>query len=116
MDELYLSAQKSGPPTLDNGLINGTNTFDDGGSRLNISFESGKSYRLRLVNGALDTHFKFMIDNHTMTVIASDLVPITPYTTDVISIGMGMWTIITNPLAWILLISVSLQVNVTMSS
>ena len=111
-----MSAQSSGPPTLDNALINGTNTYDDGGHRYNTSFTAGTSYRIRLVNSAVDTHFKFMIDNHTMTVIASDLVPITPYTTDVISIGMGMWTIITNPLAWILLISVSLQVNVTMSS
>ena len=34
-----------------------------------------------------------MIDNHTMEVIASDLVPITPYTTDVLSIGMGMWNL-----------------------
>jgi FtsP/CotA-like multicopper oxidase with cupredoxin domain len=41
------------------------------------------------VNGAIDTHFKFMIDNHTMTVIAMDLVPITPYETTVLSIGMG---------------------------
>lgn len=30
-----------------------------------------------------------MIDNHTMTVIASDLVPIEPYTTNVLDIGMG---------------------------
>jgi FtsP/CotA-like multicopper oxidase with cupredoxin domain len=41
------------------------------------------------VNAAVDTHFKFMIDNHTMTVIASDLVPITPYETTVLNIGMG---------------------------
>lgn len=84
-----MSAQSSGPPTLDNGLINGTNTYDDGGSRYEVAFTSGTSYRLRLVNGAVDTHFKFMIDNHTMTVIASDLVPITPYTTNVLDIGMG---------------------------
>ena len=89
MDELYHSAQTSGPPTLDNGLINGTNTYEDGGFRFNTSFTSGTSYRIRLVNGAVDTHFKFMIDNHTMTVIASDLVPVTPYTTTVLDISMG---------------------------
>jgi FtsP/CotA-like multicopper oxidase with cupredoxin domain len=89
VDELYITAETQGPPTLDNGLINGTNTYEDGGFRYNTSFTSGTSYRIRLVNGAVDTHFKFMIDNHTMTVIASDLVPIEPYETTVLNIGMG---------------------------
>ncbi|EUC27967.1 multicopper oxidase [Bipolaris zeicola 26-R-13] len=89
VDELYMSAQSSGPPTLDNALINGTNIYEDGGHRYNVSFTEGSSYRIRLVNGAVDTHFKFMIDNHTMTVIASDLVPIQPYNTTVLDIGMG---------------------------
>lgn len=44
---------------------------------------------MRLVNAAVDTHFKFSIDNHTLQVIASDLVPITPYETTVLDIGMG---------------------------
>ncbi|KAH8890320.1 multicopper oxidase [Thozetella sp. PMI_491] len=94
-DELYLSAESSGPPTLDNGLINGTNVYGDDdsstqtGTRFNVSFTSGTSYRMRLVNAAIDTHWKFMIDDHTMQVIATDLVPITPYNTTVLSIGMG---------------------------
>lgn len=91
VDELYTSAETSGPPTLDNGLINGTNTYDDGGFRYNVSFTSDTSYRIRLVNAAVDTHFKFMIDNHTLQVIASDLVPIEPYETTVLDIGMGWW-------------------------
>ncbi|CAN9366429.1 unnamed protein product [Alternaria alternata] len=89
VDELYITAETSGPPTLDNGLINGTNTYEDGGYRFNQSFTSGTSYLFRLVNAAVDTHWKFMIDNHTMTVIASDLVAIEPYEATVISIGMG---------------------------
>ncbi|KAH7176772.1 Cupredoxin [Dactylonectria macrodidyma] len=95
VDELYTSAETSGPPTLDNGLINGTNVYgDDGdstqtGSRFNVSFTSGTSYRMRLVNAAVDTHWKFSIDNHTMLVIASDLVPIEPYNTTVLDIAMG---------------------------
>jgi FtsP/CotA-like multicopper oxidase with cupredoxin domain len=95
VDELFDSAQTSGPPTLDNGLINGTNVFgDDGasdqtGSRFSLSLAGGKSYRLRLVNAAVDTHWKFSIDNHTLTVISTDLVPIEPYTTTTVSIGMG---------------------------
>ncbi|KAF2656371.1 multicopper oxidase [Lophiostoma macrostomum CBS 122681] len=89
VDELYISAQTSGPPTLDNGLINGTNTYNDGGYRFNTSFTSGTSYRIRVVNAAVDSHFKFSIDNHTLQVIASDLVPIEPYSTTVLDIGMG---------------------------
>ena len=88
-DQVYLSAETSGPPTLDNGLINGTNTYGSLGSRFETTFTAGTSYRIRLVNAAIDTMFKFMIDNHTMTVIAADLVPIVPYTADYISIGMG---------------------------
>lgn len=88
-DQVYLSAEASGPPTLDNGLINGTNVYGDLGSRFNMTVTEGESHRIRLVNAAIDTHFKFMVDDHTMTVIAMDLVPIEPYTTTVLSIGMG---------------------------
>lgn len=104
-DVLAVEAAASGPPTLDNCLINGTNVYDDVGSRFETTFVAGTSYRIRLVNGAADTHFRFMvsnifisnrqvltrlqIDNHTMTVVATDFVPIVPYTTDQISIGMG---------------------------
>jgi FtsP/CotA-like multicopper oxidase with cupredoxin domain len=97
-DELYASAESSGPPTLDTGLINGTNTYTDSssvttGSRFTAAFTSGTSYRLRLINVAIDTHFRFSIDNHTMTVIASDLVPIVPFTTTVLAIGIGKFTL-----------------------
>lgn len=89
VDQLYSQAQTTGPPELDNALINGTNTWEDGGSRLEVSMTSGSSYRLRIVNGAIDSHFKFSIDNHTLQVIASDLVPIQPYTTEILNIGIG---------------------------
>ena len=93
MDELYDSAQTDGPPTLDNGLINGTNIYNSSGtvtgSRFETAWTEGTSYRLRIVNGAVDTHFKFMVDNHTMTVIANDFVPIVPYETTVLDIAMG---------------------------
>lgn len=97
-DELYASAQANGPPTLDNGLINGTNVYGDDdsedqtGARYNVTFTAGTSYRLRLVNSAIDTMFAFSIDNHTLTVISTDFVPIEPYDTTVLSIGMGTLT------------------------
>jgi multicopper oxidase len=92
-DELYDLAQLNGVVQLDTGLINGTNVYVNGstqtGSYYSTTFTSGQSYLIRLVNPSIDTHFKFMIDNHTMTVIANDLVPIQPYNTTILSIGMG---------------------------
>jgi FtsP/CotA-like multicopper oxidase with cupredoxin domain len=88
-DVLLLQAEISGPPTMDNGLLNGTNVYNDTGSRFETTFTAGTSYRIRLVNGAADTHFKFTIDNHTMEVIAIDFVPIEPFSTTTLSIGMG---------------------------
>ncbi|OBT62136.1 hypothetical protein VE03_08311 [Pseudogymnoascus sp. 23342-1-I1] len=89
VDSMYAAAETTGPPTLDNGLINGTNVYDTGGSRFEMEFVSGTSYRLRLINGAIDTMFKFMIDDHTIEVIAMDFVPIVPYNTTYLNIGIG---------------------------
>ncbi|KAK2625165.1 hypothetical protein QTJ16_005534 [Diplocarpon rosae] len=88
-DAMYITAETDGPPTLDNGLINGTNVYGDVGSRFETTVTAGETYRIRLVNGAIDTHWKFMIDSHNFTVIAMDLVPIVPYETSMLSIGMG---------------------------
>ncbi|OKL59367.1 hypothetical protein UA08_05049 [Talaromyces atroroseus] len=92
-DELFIYAETSGPPYQENGLINGTNVWGSGrdqvGERFTTQFEPGTSYRLRLINTAIDTHFTFSIDNHTMTVIEADLVPVKPFTTDVLTIGIA---------------------------
>lgn len=58
VDQQYESAMRDGPPTMDNGLINGTNTYKNGGSRFSTQITPGKTYRLRLVNAAVDSHFK----------------------------------------------------------
>ncbi|KAK7748709.1 hypothetical protein SLS53_000731 [Cytospora paraplurivora] len=96
---LWDSARKGVAPTLDGGLINGTNTYnctdaDTGcsglvGAKYETVFESGKKYRFRIVNAAAEGHFQFSIDGHSLTVIANDLVPIVPYTTDNVIISMG---------------------------
>ena len=44
---------------------------------------------MRLVNAAADQHFRFMIDEHELEVIANDFVPIKPFNTTQLSIGMG---------------------------
>lgn len=94
VDELWDSVRLSGPPTVDNALINGSNVVgEDGvdqvGRRFEMSLTKGKSYRLRLGNAACDTHFKFSIDHHSLMVIAADLVPIQPYVTTVLNIAIG---------------------------
>ncbi|KAH6652279.1 multicopper oxidase [Truncatella angustata] len=95
VDTLHTIEQTGASFELDNGLLNGTNVYSGGdvvgqtGQRLNLSFTAGTSYRIRLINAAIDTHFKFSIDNHTLQVIANDLVPIHPYTTNILDIAMG---------------------------
>ncbi|KAJ6023770.1 extracellular dihydrogeodin oxidase/laccase [Penicillium herquei] len=88
-DQLVLEAATGGPPTAPNGLINGTNTWGDKGSRFETTFEAGTRYRMRVLNAAADQHFRFMIDDHTLEVIANNFVPIHPFNTTQLSIGMG---------------------------
>lgn len=59
------------------------------GARNEIVFESGTTYRLRLVNVATEGFFRFHIDSHTFSVIAMDLIPIVPYDTASIVIANG---------------------------
>ena len=89
VDELWSVAQTAGPPNQTTGLINGTNVYYDTGSRFETSFTSGTKYLIRLINAAIDTTFNFQIDNHTLTIIANDFVPVQPYTTDYLTINIG---------------------------
>ncbi|CAN8103940.1 unnamed protein product [Discula destructiva] len=59
------------------------------GSYFNTTVTKGKKHVLRLINGSAGTHYIFSIDNHTMTVMENDLVPIQPYKTTSLSIGIG---------------------------
>ncbi|EXJ86608.1 hypothetical protein A1O3_03561 [Capronia epimyces CBS 606.96] len=91
-------------PTSDNNLINGkmnfdcsvaTNTSVKCSSNAGLSkfkFQSGKTHRLRLINTGADASQQFSIDNHTMTVIANDFVPVQPYNTTVVTLGIGQRT------------------------
>ncbi|KXT13311.1 hypothetical protein AC579_7221 [Pseudocercospora musae] len=69
---LYSFAETNGPPPMDNGLINGTNFWEDGGS-------SGETNLLRHVNPSIDTFFDFSIDNHILMIMEADFVPATPF-------------------------------------
>ena len=74
-------------------LMNGTTIYNNSGvitgERFTAKVTQGKSYRLRVVNAAIDTHFEFKIDSHKLTVIAADFVPVEPYETDSILVAMG---------------------------
>ncbi|CAI7633965.1 unnamed protein product [Penicillium manginii] len=86
------------PPSLDSSLINGKNVFPcdnkdprcvGGTSRPEWHFEKGKKYRMRLINTGVYSNMRFSIDNHTLTVISMDFIPIVPYKTDNVAISMG---------------------------
>ena len=88
------------PVLSNNNLINGKNNYpcvtgtactpNAGVSR--FSWQSGKTYRLRLINAGAEGIQKFSIDGYELTVIANDFVPITPYTTNVVTLGVGQRT------------------------
>ncbi|PSN65113.1 hypothetical protein BS50DRAFT_575190 [Corynespora cassiicola Philippines] len=77
------------PPPPDTILMDGQGRFNGGGSYFNRTFEPGERYLIRLVNGGTDFHFDFSIDNHNFTVVSADFVPIEPYVTTNISVGIG---------------------------
>ena len=87
-------------PISDNNLINGKMNYDctlvkDGQSctpNAGISkfkFTTGKIHRLRLINPSAEAIQRFTIDNHTMTIIANDFVPVKPYQTNVVTLGVS---------------------------
>lgn len=95
----------SQPPVFaasDNNLINGKGNFNcsqangvpctNNAGISKFRFQTGKTHRLRLINAGGSASQKFTIDNHTFTVIANDYVPIKPYQTNVITLGIGQRT------------------------
>ena len=96
-------APSGAAPKSDNNLINGKMNFDcslatpdqtcePNAGIAKFKFQSGKKHRLRLINGGAEGMQRFTIDNHTMTVMANDYVPVQPYTTSVITLGIGQRT------------------------
>jgi len=88
-------------PPSNNNLINGkmqypcANTTLPCNSNAGISkfkFESGKKHLLRLINAGAEGTQKFSIDNHKLTVVALDYLPVEPYETNVVTLGIGQRT------------------------
>ncbi|KAF2201861.1 hypothetical protein GQ43DRAFT_431250 [Delitschia confertaspora ATCC 74209] len=86
-------------PKMTSILLNGNGTFaghpdvsctnPEPRTLYNRVFQSGVRYLLRLINTSVDSAFIFSIDGHNLTVIQSDFVPIHPYTTNSVLIGIG---------------------------
>ena len=99
-------------PASDNNLINGKNfkytgsnstgsnstgfnstgsntTYNSTAGLAKFQFTSGKKHRLRLINTGTAGIQKFSIDNHTLTVIANDFIPVEPYDTNVVTLGVS---------------------------
>lgn len=106
-ETIVSNVMKPGPvainrPHSDSNLIQGkgyypcsnaTNGATCGNAGLaEFQFTSGKRYKLRLINAGGELFTTFSIDNHTMTVVANDFVPVEPYQTDFITLGVGQRT------------------------
>lgn len=87
-------------PKSDNNLINGKMDFNcslvtdgtpcvDNAGLAKFRFQTGKKHRLRLINASAEGIQKFSIDGHKMTIIANDFVPIVPYETEIVTLGVG---------------------------
>ena len=77
----------TGTPTLS---ANGeTATCVPNANVAKFEVQKGKKYRLRLINTSAEAVQRFSIDGHNVTVFANDFVPVQPYTTDVITLGVG---------------------------
>lgn len=59
------------------------------GSRAEFTFTPGKKHLLRLVNTGSEMIFRFAVDQHRMTVVAMDFIPIQPFETDTLLIAIG---------------------------
>ena len=89
-------------PESVNNLINGKGEYNcslavdstctPGAGLSKFDFETGKTHRLRLINAGAEGIQKFSIDDHTLTVIANDFVPVEPYNTTIVTLGVGQRT------------------------
>ncbi|KAK1757105.1 Cupredoxin [Echria macrotheca] len=87
----FVPGQPGTPPPSDNVLFNGTNInpLGTGGNYAKIMFTPGKRHRLRLINAGVENTFTISIVGHSMTVIATDFVPVNPYPVDSVYLSVG---------------------------
>jgi FtsP/CotA-like multicopper oxidase with cupredoxin domain len=77
------------PPAASGIIINGTGQTNGQGTSNQVTITAGKKYRLRLINGGIDSYVRVSLDNHIMTVMSADFVPINPFTTEWLLLAIG---------------------------
>ena len=87
----YIPGFPGSPPPSDNVLFNGKNKRANGasGSYLRLAFTPGKKHLLRLINGSVQNSYTVTLVGHSFTIIATDMVPITPVTVTSLYVGVG---------------------------
>jgi len=87
----FANLQKATPaPPGDNILVNGKNKNSAGSGSYDVqTLTKGKKYRLRLINTSVDNNIRVSLDNHQFQVITSDFVPIKPFYTNWVLLGIG---------------------------
>ena len=73
---------------FDCSSVNDGRSCTDDAPLAKFEFQQGKAHRLRLVNTGAAGQQVFSIDDHEMTVIANDFVPIVPYTSKSVFLGV----------------------------
>ncbi|KAK0711770.1 multicopper oxidase-domain-containing protein [Lasiosphaeris hirsuta] len=93
-DRLTLKAELSangGPPDSDNIVFRGKAKAPtgSGGSYDRLVLTPGKKHLVRLINASVDNSLTVSLVGHNFTVIATDLVPITPVVRSSLFLGVG---------------------------
>ncbi|KAK3368390.1 Cupredoxin [Podospora didyma] len=93
-DRLTLRAElvaNGGPPDSDNIMFRGKNVHPTGtgGSYDRITLTPGKKHLLRLINASVDNSLTVSLVGHNFTVIATDLVAVTPTVRNKLFLGVG---------------------------
>lgn len=85
-----IASRPPGPPLSQNILVNGTGMYNGTMGKFgSTNLIPGKTHRLRLVNTGINNYIHVSLDNHPFTVITSDFIPIKPYQTTSLTIGVG---------------------------
>ncbi|ORY83202.1 multicopper oxidase-domain-containing protein [Protomyces lactucae-debilis] len=87
----------SGPPTASATVFNGQGVFNDNGTlrgsyydiTKELKFRPGRKHLLRLINSASDAKYEISLDEHTMTVVSLDWIPVRPFKTKTLFLSIG---------------------------
>ncbi|CAP61995.1 uncharacterized protein PODANS_5_1200 [Podospora anserina S mat+] len=90
-DVLVEETMNGGPPPSDTVLFkgHGKNPQTGAGKFANVTLTPGKRHRLRIINTSTHDHFQLKLQNHTMTIIAADMVPVQAQTVDSLFLAVG---------------------------